>query len=508
MSEINISRGFSNVPNYLTTYFTGREDVLAKIRQSYKNENSSSRLAGFTTLWGMGGIGKTQVALEYCRQEQSSGCKSVFWVDGYNLQKGWTSISTLTRSLCYNYVLSNAFDVAEGILSSLQEPWILVIDNLESYDSIPLERLKILGRHGSILLTSCLPPPTIYNINHAIEITGLSMTEGENLLSQVMDSAHINHINQDKHAIAQIVSAMGGHPLALAHVGGLIRAGSIHINQFLSHYERQKHKLFASRSPNGHYGKTLDSVLDLSIKALDEDGSDGFARGLLTLLAFLDPDDIPTQLFYVFSRAFKNLANPNEYERPAPSAPPEVIGSSKSPIQSLVSQLELNWDDFIFESNLSVLSSHSLINVSKSPSRKDGRAQISIHRVIREFLRGSLSEKEAKSYTVLASKIIKVNIEAILEDQNISLPRSQNLGHQVLAIEQIRLQLWPPGDTRRLSQGNSLDAADKIFASHLNNLGLFEVATKITRRIIDFNRENTGFDYLRFLLSIQELVEQ
>jgi len=52
------------VPYQVNPRFSGREEALHKIRQTLAPEKSRDRQVSFA-LWGMGGVGKTQVALQY-----------------------------------------------------------------------------------------------------------------------------------------------------------------------------------------------------------------------------------------------------------------------------------------------------------------------------------------------------------------------------------------------------------------------------------------------------------
>ena len=45
--------------------FTGRTDVIAKLEQHFSNTNDSAQKRKFFLLYGMGGIGKTQICLKF-----------------------------------------------------------------------------------------------------------------------------------------------------------------------------------------------------------------------------------------------------------------------------------------------------------------------------------------------------------------------------------------------------------------------------------------------------------
>ena len=53
-----------------STFFTGRENVLDKLRKIFVHTNSDSELMTRRSclLWGMGGIGKTQICLKFIEE--------------------------------------------------------------------------------------------------------------------------------------------------------------------------------------------------------------------------------------------------------------------------------------------------------------------------------------------------------------------------------------------------------------------------------------------------------
>ena len=52
------------MPN-LSNRFTGRTEVIAKLKRHFSNTNDSSQKRKFFLLYGMGGIGKTQICLKF-----------------------------------------------------------------------------------------------------------------------------------------------------------------------------------------------------------------------------------------------------------------------------------------------------------------------------------------------------------------------------------------------------------------------------------------------------------
>src|SRR5271168_3630796 len=111
--------------------FVGRDDILSLLRQKLEETNPkqySHRLA----IYGMGGVGKTQVAIEYVYQREND-YDDVYWIsaaDQTTLLSGFQEIGAKTGCL---KPAESPLDAAKAVLVwlRLQKNWLLVIDNLD-----------------------------------------------------------------------------------------------------------------------------------------------------------------------------------------------------------------------------------------------------------------------------------------------------------------------------------------------------------------------------------------
>ncbi|KIK05358.1 hypothetical protein K443DRAFT_91410, partial [Laccaria amethystina LaAM-08-1] len=73
--------------------FTGQRKVITKLKRHFSNTNDSAEKRKFFLLYGMGGIGKTQICLRFVEEMFDSDCFSiVFWIDA-------SSVGTITQGL-------------------------------------------------------------------------------------------------------------------------------------------------------------------------------------------------------------------------------------------------------------------------------------------------------------------------------------------------------------------------------------------------------------------------
>lgn len=72
-----------HIPTVLSPRFWGREDALEALLQALRPEQTSVRLNTFA-LHGMGGVGKTQIALQYANRHREA-YRSIFWIAADNV---------------------------------------------------------------------------------------------------------------------------------------------------------------------------------------------------------------------------------------------------------------------------------------------------------------------------------------------------------------------------------------------------------------------------------------
>ena len=72
---------FYDIPPLQVPYFVIRKRLRDRIQELFSRSDTSSSQS-IVVLFGMGGSGKTQLALEYCRHLKHSGKhKAIFWLD-------------------------------------------------------------------------------------------------------------------------------------------------------------------------------------------------------------------------------------------------------------------------------------------------------------------------------------------------------------------------------------------------------------------------------------------
>ena len=114
-------------------HFTGRDELLEIIHHKIHDE----QLSGYkhrVALFGLGGVGKTQIALEYCFRYKSE-YDYVFWmsaVDQTQLLSSFRDVAILIGSVKKQSDQSPE-DIAKVVLQWLHSNgmWLLIFDNLD-----------------------------------------------------------------------------------------------------------------------------------------------------------------------------------------------------------------------------------------------------------------------------------------------------------------------------------------------------------------------------------------
>lgn len=156
--------------------FVGRQTEIIHLEEFFHSKVSARREV--FVIHGFGGMGKTQLAVEFARKHHSR-YSSVFWLEGFSEDQLKQSIANAARRLPQDEVKpffseelrSPNIDVdrvVEGFYRWLSQPtnknWLLIIDNVDrdyhskirdpqAYD---LKEYLPPADHGSILITSRL----------------------------------------------------------------------------------------------------------------------------------------------------------------------------------------------------------------------------------------------------------------------------------------------------------------------------------------------------------------
>jgi hypothetical protein len=357
-----------NVPQR-NSVFTGRELTLANLYETFKEGLEGQVLTH--AINGLGGIGKTQVAIEYAYR-YNHRYDAVFWIDVSDEQSFIDHLVILAQLLALQeqitariatpYTITNLKLVVKQWLQALSDArrWLLILDNIEDFalinDFIPS------GGNGHVLMTvRAQAIGTIAASRH--RLSEMSPEEGALLLvrrtGKFGPQVLLQDIsNADQTTAQELSRLMGNLPLALDQAGAYIERVDIDLSDYLEYYNdsRWRSKLLEKRGePTMHHPASVATTWNHAFTIIRKVNPDAYA--LLLLCSFLHHE----------------------------ATPEEVItrGATMLPILHNLAHNPLLRDAAFAE-----LRKHSLL-VKESRTRT-----FSMHRLVQVVLRDSMSEEE------------------------------------------------------------------------------------------------------------------
>lgn len=143
------------------SYFVGRAAELEKMKQVLQPSEIATEQRRLV-LGGIGGVGKTQLAIAYARLHQSC-YTSVFWLNAVSdltLKEGFRQIAQrLLKAEELEKLNSEQLitRVHQWLCDGQNMQWLLVLDNYDDPDQFAINEFIPNAAHGSIILTTRLP---------------------------------------------------------------------------------------------------------------------------------------------------------------------------------------------------------------------------------------------------------------------------------------------------------------------------------------------------------------
>lgn len=290
-----------HIPILRNPFFTGREDLLATLHACLDPDREGTR-AGAYALHGLGGVGKTQVAVEYAYRyalEYSALC----WVAAESVAHVTDSFLHIARALDLPEL--QAADQQQTVLAvqrwlATHGRWLLIWDNLE--DLALLLRFLPVVRQGTILITTRLQ--ALGAFASAIELLPLTPEEGALLLlrrakmlrAPLSEDEDTRGAPAERAVAQELALIMGGLPLALDQAGAYIEETGCRMADYLCRYERQRALLLARRGDAARdHPQSVLATFRLASRRVEQEHP--LAADLLRICAFLHAEAIPEELF-------------------------------------------------------------------------------------------------------------------------------------------------------------------------------------------------------------------
>ncbi len=349
------------------TFLAGREELLAELdAQLTAHDGAGPRVVA---LCGLGGAGKTSVALEYAHRHL--GEVGVAWQfpaeDPAVLAAGF---GELVFQLGGRGLPDSRDPVAwvHGALATYPGEWLLVFDNAPDRASV-VPFVPPAGR-GRVLITS---RDQIWQPGQALDVPVLDPEVAAQFLASRTG-------DPNRQAALELAGELGGLPLVLEQAAVYIQANADSLAGYLTWFRQRRADMLARGEPLG-YSQTVATTWRLAFEQLQQAAPD--AVGLLRLLAACAPEAIPLPLLL----------------QPRPGLA-EELGDEVGPVLAPV--LENN---LAAKHAIAALCRYSLITPARGGS-------VSMHRLVQALTADQMPAELAAAWRQAAAAVIEAALPA------------------------------------------------------------------------------------------------
>jgi tetratricopeptide (TPR) repeat protein len=251
----------------------------------------------FQVLAGLGGAGKTTIALALAERARAGG-STVWWVSGVDAASVTDGMLALAMTLGtppaeVEQARAGRRHPADVVWASLekQQGWLLVIDNADDLGALDIAGSVAADgtgwlrptRRGLIVVTSRVAGKTAWGWHGQLHLVGcLGDRDGGQVLA---DLAPLAGTTDEARALSR---RPGGLPLALHHAGLYLSSPFAAERSFTAYQEGLDHRLPAILGSGADSRSMVTSTWEISLDALAASGN-GQARSLLRVLSCFAP---------------------------------------------------------------------------------------------------------------------------------------------------------------------------------------------------------------------------
>ena len=269
--------------------FIGRELELEDIHN--KINNQSTGIIG-VVFYGLGGVGKTEMAIRYCHK-YSNEYDNAIWINGDSTRTIESSFVELAKYLeisekgSIDTVLKKVYDFFSARRT------LYVFDNIDTFELVVtyFPQLSPAARKPTILITSQNDNWGNNLITHNVNV--FSEESAVNLIKSQLCTVGI-----DCTLAHDLAKKMQYLPLALQQCISYIRKHRTAIKDYILYFDRNFTKIFETplTGTGINYHKTILTVWKIALQKL-EDTNESIAIDIIKISSLLDEKNISKELF-------------------------------------------------------------------------------------------------------------------------------------------------------------------------------------------------------------------
>lgn len=355
--------------------FKGRSSEIEQLRARFsQTENPRKPSVSGIVIYGLGGVGKTRLAVEYCWQFADS-YTAILFIASPSQDDLLRNLAALVAPSILDLADPNASEEEASVAAVINwlnrnQGWLLIIDGVDTESAaVAVEAFLAKLVHGNVLVTSRL-------VRWGTEIEQFSLdtistSESAQFLLERTDRNRPKE-EEDPSVAIEIANALGGLPLGIEQAGAYISQRRISLRQYIERW-----RSFESDVRRWHDPRTMKYPSSLAIAwqaTINQLGASEL--NLLNLLSWLAPDPIPDWLLQS-----------------------KALGRAWQASRDLWSEIEFDNDSTPSES-IAVLSDYSMLRWD-SLSRS-----VSMHLLVQEVVRANCPIPKRREWIRLCADVL------------------------------------------------------------------------------------------------------
>ena len=257
--------------------FTGRFEAMESLQRSLRDASH----AAITAVAGLGGVGKTTLAAEYCHRF-GSRYGGVWWVRAEQESVLLSDLVELGRRLKLEQTGNVEADARAALdhLAARSEPWLMVYDNTPNPDAV--------AKWLPVGAVQCIITSRFAAFDSIAKVTSLDQWPDDVTADYLLARTG----REDRTGALRLAHALGGLPLASEQAAAFLRDRK---GISFDDYAKDITRLIKEERPSGSKGEYPDTVYASfvkSLEAVDKMQGGKAALDLVRFCAFLSPEEI------------------------------------------------------------------------------------------------------------------------------------------------------------------------------------------------------------------------
>jgi tetratricopeptide (TPR) repeat protein len=275
--------------------FKGRDAALGDLRQRLMGGGRAVGLTASRAIHGLGGVGKTRLAVEYAWHQASDYQNALLFVSARSPADFRINLAALCNADILNLPEQNQPEEAarlDAVFHWLGEHsgWLLILDNVDTFEAAAeVEKTLPKLQGGGVIITS-----RIADWSAAVQTTELDVLAEQDATAFLSERTEPRRKKTDADAedAAGLAHELGGLALALEQAGAYIAKNRLSLSEYRQRWESTREKVLAWYDERlMKYPSSVAMTWQASVDQLAQP-----ERKLLNILACLAPEPIPVLL--------------------------------------------------------------------------------------------------------------------------------------------------------------------------------------------------------------------